>query len=619
MAPSQILVLGESLINKIAAGEVVESGASVVKELMDNALDAKATRIRIDFNAGGRQLIRISDNGCGMSFDDCLLCFERHATSKIRSFEDLSKLTSCGFRGEALSAIAAVSKIDLISCDGVSCRRVQCKGGEVVSTALATRQRGTTIEVTSLFHNTPVRAEFRPSISKESADIASVFTKVALANPQIAFQLFKDSKEIFSLAACSQNGKTEFLLRIEQLLGRAFAQELIFFKSGHLPMQFWGFISKPVNDRPNRSGQYLSINSRPIQSAIIGNAIAQGYGARLAPRRFPSFVLNGQLPPEDVDFNVHPQKKEVRFKRAGHIAHWLSSNIDARFLQTFESDQELMPSSSLPWDRDLTLMEKAKETQFSIRQDSSDALKTQHLSSSSDIELLVDPNPLHQTLPRGREPDFPLIRDQEIFSIQDGPWQRAVVAIWRPYLLLDPAPLAEGKESSWWAVHQKGGWLIFDYPKAAAWAQTQRALGKRPSSRQLLMQPLALHLSQENAELLSVKLDELEDWGLSFARIGLREFACLAIPQTLECCERSLAMCLEQWARLEDKAERERFLARWLSKQPWQLSINPHAEAARHLIAKVLQSPQPPRTANGDAIATPIYREDLAKFFKARG
>lgn len=629
MAFSKICILGQSLINKIAAGEVVESGASIVKELLDNALDAGAARIRVEFSAGGRQSIRVSDDGIGMSPEDSLLCFERHATSKIRAFEDLSALTSCGFRGEALAAIAAISKITLITCDGTECRRVRLEGGKVMSSTSDARQRGTSIEVTHLFYNTPVRAEFRPSLAKESADIAAVFTQVALANPSVGFELWKNGHELYGLPPCSKELPSEFLLRIEQLLGRAYAENLLFFQCGQDLPKFWGYLAKPSHDRPNRSGQYLAINSKPIQSMPIGAAIAQGYGARLAPRRFPCFVLNGHLPPGDVDFNVHPQKKEIRLRCAGQLLFWISNGVDARFLQTFHRpDDQPLGSKSLPWDR-----AQAQSAQL-VPEDELNA-KDGFLTSSENqriprfspkAETLVELKPLqrhHCHLPDPAQPP----PKGEHFVLNDHIWSKAVKAIWSPYLLLDTAPLferatallAERSDATWWAVHLRGGWLMIDYPKAAAWVHAARALADRPAARQLLMQPLQLQVSQESAELLSAYLEELEVWGLSLARTALREFACLAIPQTLECSAHTLGECLEQWARFDQSAARARFMARWLANQPWQCSSTISGETAQYLVNRVLQAAEPPRTAKGDAIATPLFREDLAKFFKTRG
>lgn len=621
MYAPKIRVLDEALINQIAAGEVVESPASIVKELLDNSLDAGATQVDVEFRAGGRQSIRVSDNGCGMSAEDCKLCFERHATSKIQEFNDLSRLATSGFRGEALAAIAAVSKLALLSCDGQTCCRIEIEGGRQVHSAQGARQRGTSVEVTSLFYNTPVRREYQGSLAKDAADVVAAFTQIALARPNVGLRLVKNGSELFCLPPCCGR-EGEFLLRIEQLLGRAFSENLVSFTWGRELPHLRGFLATPGVDRPNRAGQYLSINQRPVFSPGVSAAVAQGYGARLCPRRFPCFVLHLACAPQEVDFNVHPQKKEVRLKEGGKLMHWISSGVDRHFLK--QSNRGIVSTGEpLPWEvaqpTDLPTTHFAGEVQ---------QIKLGHLNLRAEVSSSVpdeeSTNFNKGAIPPDARPGLAPPNSQETpgllpEALDEQLWGQILVAIWPPYLLLDLAPLVSTAARPWWQVGPKGAWLIVDYPKASAWLHSQRARSDRPSARQLLMQPLAVQVSVEHAELLSELLEELEMWGLSLARAGLREFVCMAVPQTLICTSVSLTECLMELVKLADISARSRLLARWFAKQPWQCGRSISSDIARHLVQKVLQAEIPPRTAMGDSVAVQLYREDLFKIYKSRG
>lgn len=625
MSPSIIRVLDEALINQIAAGEIVESPANVVKELLDNALDAGASQIDVEFKAGGRHSIRVSDDGVGMSASDCALCFARHATSKIQTAADLLELASCGFRGEALAAIAAVSKVHLLSSSGSECRSLRVEGGNLVHSSEGARQRGTTVEVHSLFFNAPVRRDYQESMARDVAAIVAVFTQVALAQPQIGFRLVKNGKEFYHLPPCPQGVEGPFALRVEKLLGRALAEQLIPLNSGaqgQTPHRLWGFLAAPSYDRPNRSGQFLFLNQRPIYSPSIGNAVAQGFGARLSPRRFPCFILHVTLPPQEVDFNVHPQKKEVRFKNSGKVVHWISSAVDRHFLKGFgviasEANEDSAP---LPWEESGAFATFTKSPATSVLE--GDALLSP-VSARSAISLaekdsLVDVQPL---LRMRDAPTFSRAPQELASPLGDFDatlWQRLCIAIWSPYLLLDLSTVAT-PERRWWQVGPSRAWLIIDYAKAAAWAHAARVRAARAPARQLLMQPLQLSVSAVIAELISEKLEELEAWGLSLTRTALCDFTCLAVPQSLELSERSLVEGLQQWGKLEERESREKWLAQWLAKQSWYCPPDLSSEVAWRIVQRILRTPTPPRTAGGDALAALFSREDLSKHLKIRG
>jgi len=304
---SQIKILSEQTINQIAAGEVIENPASVVKELVENALDARAVRIVIEIKGGGFQLIRISDDGCGMDKDDAVLSLERHATSKIREVGDLQRLETMGFRGEALASIAAISQLTLVTAQKESVK-VEVEGGRMVHVGPASRTPGTTVEVRALFYNVPARKKFQKSAQASSVDIHRVVTQLSLAYPEVAFELINNEETVFSAEAYQRGFLESLSLRIKEVLGERF---------GGIPIDengVRGYLGMPGESRPNRTGQYLFVNKRAVMSPLVSFAVRDAYGTRIDAGRHPIFVLHLDLPAHSVDVNVHPQKKEVRFQ-----------------------------------------------------------------------------------------------------------------------------------------------------------------------------------------------------------------------------------------------------------------------------------------------------------------
>lgn len=316
--PSKIRVLDEHTINKIAAGEVIENPASVVKELVENSLDAGATEICIEIKGGGRQLIRITDNGSGMNRDDALLCLERHATSKIREVEDILEVGTMGFRGEAIPSIASISKFTLITAEDASGigTMLIVEAGKVLQCTDAARSQGTTIEVKSLFFNVPVRKKFQKSPAYDSNEILKVITTLTLGHPQINFHLINDQKTVLQTPVSTSSTFQQHLgERIQEVLGSDFSDSTCFVDGTSEDYQLKGYVGLPAFTRHNRTGQYLFINKRAVVSPLVNFAVREGYGTMLATNRHPVFVLHLTVPGAVVDVNVHPQKREVRIRQ----------------------------------------------------------------------------------------------------------------------------------------------------------------------------------------------------------------------------------------------------------------------------------------------------------------
>ena len=311
----RIRVLDDHLVNRIAAGEVVERPASVVKELVENSLDAGATAIDVVVEDGGRRRILVTDDGEGMGRDDALLALERHATSKLARFEDLDAIATLGFRGEALPSIAAVSRFLLRTApesgDGTE---IEVRAGRIANVRPVSRERGTTIEVGGIFFNVPARRKFLRGAPTELAHIVRMVSHYALAHPAIRFRLDHDGKRLLDAPQATDRAE-----RIAQVHGRAIAETLIPFARDAGGIRVGGFAGRPVDASPRRDAQHLFVNGRLVQDRVLAHAIHEAYGDTVPRGHYPALLLFLDVDPARVDVNVHPQKTEVRFARSAEI------------------------------------------------------------------------------------------------------------------------------------------------------------------------------------------------------------------------------------------------------------------------------------------------------------
>ena len=305
----KIIQLSTHVANLIAAGEVVERPASVVKELLENAVDAGASQVTVEIRDGGMTFLRVTDNGCGMAPEDARTAFLRHATSKLRSAEDLAAISTMGFRGEALAAIASVSRIDLLTktAGAISGTSLHLEAGNITEESEAGCPEGTTIIIRDLFFNTPARMKFMKSDTVEGSRVAAAVQMQALAHPEVAFRFLKDGKELLSTPG---TGKLEDAVYC--VYGRECAK-MIRLESRWENYTLTGFVSKPTDARPSRSMQTFFVNDRPVKSRILMAALEEAYRNQIMVGKFPACVLYLKLSPSAVDVNVHPAKTEVKF------------------------------------------------------------------------------------------------------------------------------------------------------------------------------------------------------------------------------------------------------------------------------------------------------------------
>jgi DNA mismatch repair protein MutL len=344
---SKIRILSEVLSNKIAAGEVVERPASVVKELVENSLDAGSARILVEIENGGKSLIRVSDDGEGMGHDDALLAIERFATSKISEDPDLYRISTLGFRGEALPSIAAVSDFSLTTRDAHSQTglEITVKGGKLLRVTETGAPKGTMVSVRHLFLNTPARRKFLKTVSTEMAHIADTVSCVALAYPGVQFRLLHNGRDVKQLPETADP-----LARIGDVLGRSLLPDLFPLGGSRDAISISGAVSSPRISRATSKGLYLFVNGRMVRDRLLMHAIFEGYSQRLVKGQFPVAVLFVEMPPDQVDVNVHPTKHEVRFLDQVTIhklvAQAVSETLDAMIRPSPKTAQRPAPVSS---------------------------------------------------------------------------------------------------------------------------------------------------------------------------------------------------------------------------------------------------------------------------------
>ena len=323
----RIRILPDRVANQIAAGEVVERPAAVVKELVENSLDAGASRIEVEFRHGGKSFIRVEDNGSGLAPDEALLALERHATSKIVEAADLNSVRTFGFRGEALPSIASVSRFTLISRpgDAAAGTEILVNGGKMAHQRACGCPAGTRIEVSHLFNSVPARRKFLKTDDTEAAHITRLVRLCAIAHPEVAFSLFEDGRLIFRSPACKNLRE-----RVAEIWGRRLAEEMVEFpeiKNSAGDLRLSGLLGRPGQGRPTRDGLITLVNRRPVDSRTLNYAVLEAYHTYVPKGRYPPAILFLEIDPAAVDVNVHPAKREVRFRDEGAVRQFVLSAV----------------------------------------------------------------------------------------------------------------------------------------------------------------------------------------------------------------------------------------------------------------------------------------------------
>ncbi|MFA5188378.1 MAG: DNA mismatch repair endonuclease MutL [Patescibacteria group bacterium] len=496
----QIKKLDQDLINKIAAGEVVERPASVVKELVENSIDAQADQINIEIKNGGIDLISILDNGSGMTADDAKLAIERHATSKISKIEDLFNIQTLGFRGEALASISAVSQFSLETKtkEGIEGAKLEIRDSKLEIGPCGCPQ-GTKITIKDLFYNVPARKKFLKSANTEYNNILEFITQFALINPQISFNLTHKSKLIFNLP--KTNVWSE---RIKQILGQDIAKHLLAINQKGT-IEISGFIGKPQIARNNRKAQFIFVNKRAIDDFIIAKAVKEGFGTLIPRELYPTFILNLNLPPQLVDVNVHPRKTEVKFQNLQEVYLTVMKAVQKCLAENILTQQ--FEDKSVPT-RKFTLKSQAQET-----------YKPSISYQPTFKNIRSQPSQVSQALEFSKQilnGEFAEEKEPQLI----GAW-RLIGQIHNSYLMIE-APSAV---------------LIIDQHAAAERILYERFKNEFATDNiksQKLLLPLTLELSHREIEILNQSLEFLRNLGFDIEIFSNNSFIVNAVPQELD-------------------------------------------------------------------------------------
>lgn len=666
----RIHVLSETVANQIAAGEVVERPASVVKEMLENSLDAAATRIKISVEAGGKKLIQITDNGCGMVRDDAMLAFERHATSKIKNAEDLLSVSTLGFRGEALPSIASVSRLRLETraAEEPSGTIVEINGGKIARVEEAGLPPGTSITVRDLFFNVPARKKFLKAESTELSHIASLVTHYALAHPDKHFELHSAANAM--LVAPPVGGYSE---RVYQVFGKETLDQLIPVaarqalerlglpqsppwrrreeEEDSLPkdpgeMRIHGFVSKPEIQKLNRNSIFIFVNGRLIRDRLVQHGLTEAYRNIMPPTVYPVVLLFLELPAAEVDVNVHPSKTEVRFRQQSAMHDFVRDTVRAALMKArpvpqfvaeirahATAGQALTPGSA--WEPSAL-----PGSAFPIPQDAGaperfDLQPQVQLPVSARLQfegaIAVEGNAAIPVA-RGLEtlPIAPGFSPAAVRSLDDVPDHGCAPALEvreeEPTLssLGTLRPLGQIRNSFILAVNEDGLWIV-DQHVAHERVLFERVLRQRAAQKvesQRLLMPIVLELSPAQQAVFTEISDELAHNGFEAEPFGARSVAVKVAPAGVEtsAVEHMLHELLDQFSREEQSLNLEKIRTRIAASIACHAAIKVNMPLEQNkmewLLAELAKTEHPMSCPHGRPVVLRYSVKDIQKAFK---
>ncbi len=585
---NRIKILPQVLANKIAAGEVVERPASVVKELIENSIDAGAARIEVEAVAGGKQLIRVRDDGCGMSPDDAILAFEHHATSKIFSAEDLASITTLGFRGEALPSIASISWLFLRTVEPGDGPRagteVEVRGGIMRQVRETAWERGTEVEVRQLFFNVPARRKFLKSVETELGHITRLVTHYGLARPEISFSFSHQGRELINCPKAESVAE-----RAAQVFGSDFMRNLVEFAAAWRDVSVYGFASRPHEQRSTPYSQFFYVNKRMVRDRIISHAVAQAYRAVIPSGVYPVVLLFIELPPSEVDVNVHPQKLEIRFRDQETVHGLIQGAIE----------QALLRARSVP-----------NYAQRPAREPEPYTLSAAPVLPQGDLEFAPPPAERCDTAPAQIGPHE--AGGDEYYSV---PLSFAAGGL---------RPLGQLRDSFIVAADSQG-LLIVDQHVAHERVLFEKVLaemeGQGVLAQQLLV-PEVFDLTPEQEVLLGDLFDELRRSGFELERFGGRTVAIRAVPAMAREVEARLLLTeilqgLEREQRTRDiSAIRRRIAAGVACRAAIKINHPLTDEKMQWLLDELARARVPTHCPHGRPIALRLSLREIEKNFK---
>jgi DNA mismatch repair protein MutL len=602
--PDKIVLLPDNIANQIAAGEVIQRPGSAVKELLENAVDAGATEIRLILAEAGKSLIQVIDNGGGMSETDARTCFERHATSKIRSIEDLFHIRTMGFRGEALASIAAVAQVELKSkrAEDSTGTYIEVENSVVRKQEPAAASNGTSIAMKNLFFNVPARRNFLKSNAAEMRHIIDEFTRVALAFPSIFFSLSNNGQEMFHLEAGSLKQ------RVLQLLGNNYSAKLVTVKEETDYLNIYGFVGKPDVAKKTRGDQYFFVNNRFIKSGYLNHAVMSAYQEMIATDSFPMYVLFIDLDPAQVDVNVHPTKQEIKFEDEKIIYAFVQAAIRHALAQF-----SVMPA--LDFDLDASIQQLP-----SIQQPFTEERK----SAAASTSLFKGFSQKHQAHFIERSDDGNWKEVYETGFAQQ-PGEKSTPADPLPII---PKHIAEEAElsqilNSYIVVPSGTGFLLIHQQAAherIIYEQLKKASESNPVASQQSMFPVTIELVPADSVLLEELMEDLQQLGYGIEPFGKNTFVLRGTPADIghgnE--KNSIDLLLEQYKHFSNDlkfSKRERLIRSLSKQQSIKTGTRLTEREMRELINNLLACELPNAAPDGSPVYLDFKGEQLEKMF----
>ncbi|MEG0564720.1 MAG: DNA mismatch repair endonuclease MutL [Hungatella sp.] len=516
---THISVLDQNTINKIAAGEVIERPSSVVKELLENAIDARATAITVEIKEGGISFIRVTDNGCGIPKEDVPLAFLPHSTSKIKSVEDLFMVSSLGFRGEALSSIAAIAQVELITKtdDQLTGIRYQIEGGEERSLEEIGAPEGTTFLVRNLFFHTPARKKFLKTAQTEGAHIEELVEKIALSHPDVSIRLIQNNQN-----KLHTSGNHNLKDMIYTIFGREIAANLLPMEVSHELLSVRGFIGKPVIVRGNRNYENYFINGRYIKSSLISKAIEEAYKPFLMQHKYPFALLHLSIEPEYLDVNVHPTKMELRFRNEEQIYELLYQAI-----HDVLAHQELIPEVNL---------ERRESGKIMTPETTVKAPRPEPFETKRFIAAPVTEHKLPVTKPiYEAEPSAESVQETPTAYLPAKQLDLFEEKLLEPKNRLQHKLIGQIFDTYWLVEFHEQLYIIDQHAahEKVLYERTIRSLKERDYTSQMVNPPIILTLSSKEEVLLKKHLDYFTEIGFEIEPFGGKEYAVRAVPDNL--------------------------------------------------------------------------------------
>lgn len=585
---SKIHIMSETLANKISAGEVVERCSSIVKELVENSIDAHATEIKIELLKGGLESIKVTDNGIGMDKEDAILAFGRHATSKLLRDDDLFFIDTMGFRGEALPSIASVSEVILKTCDGTDSTMIHIKGGEVLENISGDLRIGTSISVTNLFYNTPARLKYLKSENTETYNSVNLIEKLALAHPQIKFMLLNNDKIIVRTS-----GSNNLLKTIHEIYGLNISNKMLEFKNSNNDFDIYGYICKPEILRSNRNDLNTFINDRVIRNSEINKAINDAYFTYKPDGKYPVVVLKINADPTLVDVNIHPTKQDVKISKMNELYDLIYTTIKDTLYNNL-----LIPNA-------------LKEESVNIIKDSVIADIVSSMTSQEQAPIQTELNFQIERAEKDETSKTELKAQEEL-----------VVNKEMKSLVLYPVGLALGTYII--AQNEEGIYLIDQHAaqERVNYERYLNALRKKEVTTTYLLIPITIELSASDFLTLKENLHILTDMGFQIEEFGVNTFIIKAHPtwilQDYE--EESIRKIIDLVISIKEKFDPIKFNDHLAATLACKMSIKANMrishEAQEELLRELVMCDNPYNCPHGRPTIIKFSIYDLERMFK---